>query len=64
MSTPQPKDEFWFIDGIGNVPDKTSSQEYRSISDNKPTSLPTIEWSLESTCGSEARAQYDKIITS
>ena len=38
-------------------------QEYRSISNCKPTSLTTIGWSIESTCGSEDRARYNEIMT-
>ena len=45
------------------APDKTQSQEYRSTSKYKPTSLTTIGWYLKSTCGSEACAWYNKITT-
>ena len=48
---------------MATIPDKTYFQEYRSISNYKPTSLPKISWSLESTCGSEARARDDEIMT-
>ena len=27
LKIPHPKDEFQFVDGVGTVPDKTSSQE-------------------------------------
>ena len=48
---------------MGTVPDKNLSQEYRSISNNKPTSLTTIGWYLELTCGPEACALYNGIMT-